>query len=396
MSLRLAERLGAVDAVTEAKRRTRSRLRQLSEAKLESLLSVRSGNEALDESQLQALVFAALDLVLAAENSPMAASEVADLVQEILDDRLGNGPLQSLLRDDSVTEIMVARFDRVYVERAGTVARSDSSFESEAQLRKTIERMVSQSGRRVDESNPMVDARLADGSRINVVLPPIAVDGATLTVRKFAAERLNLQVLVASGSVTSTIAEWLVSAVRSRRNIVVGGGTGSGKSTLVNVLSEFVSTTERVVTIEDSAELQLQCEHVVRLESRLPNSEGVGFISIRDLVRNALRMRPDRIIVGEVRDGAALDMLQAMNTGHDGCFTTVHANSPEDALKRIETMCLMTELQLPIKAIREQIASALDVVVHLERDALGFRRITKVIEILGIKNDGYLLHEVVA
>ena len=390
----LSERLGSASPPSEF---SPERMRERIELKLDALLETGRAS-ALSTSgeagRLEALVYSAIDDVVTELNAPISPRDLAGLVQEIADDRLGHGVLENLLRDDSVTEIMVTRFDQIYLERAGVLSLSDQRFRSELQVRKTIERMVGRVGRRVDESNPLVDARLEDGSRINAVLPPVALDGATLTIRKFGRQRLDLRAMVAAQTLSQKQAEFLVGCIADRKNIVISGGTGSGKSTTLNALCSFIDAGERVVTIEDSAELQIEHAHLVRLETRPRNSEGVGEITVRDLVRNSLRMRPDRIIVGEVRDAAALDMLQAMNTGHDGSLTTVHANSPADALRRIETMCLMSELQLPLAAIRAQIASAIDIVVQQARLPDGSRRITKIVALAETEDGGYLLSEV--
>ena len=297
------------------------------------------------------------------------------LVAGIVDDTVGLGPLDPLLRDRGVTEVIANGSGRIYAERAGRLVREPVAFRDDEHLRQVIDRVVSSVGRRVDESSPMVDARLPDGSRVNAVLPPIALDGPLLTIRKFARAPFRVDDLVAAESLTAAQADLLERCVRGRLNIVVSGGTGTGKTTLLNALAGFIDPAERVVTVEDAAELQLQQPHVARLESRPPNVEGRGEVTLRALVRNALRMRPDRIVVGEVRGGEALDMLQAMNTGHDGSLTTVHASSPADAVRRIETMALMAGLDLPHVAVREQVASAVDVVVHLVRDGDGSRRV---------------------
>src|SRR5215831_1244480 len=289
------------------------------------------------------------------------------LVDALLDEVLGLGPLQPLLEDPAVSEIMINHPHQVYVERGGRVTLSPVVFENEAQLRKVIDRIVSTIGRRVDESSPMCDARLRDGSRVNVVLPPLAIDGPCLTIRKFSREKLRPADLLAINSATAEMLQYLNAAVRARLSVLVSGGTSSGKTTLLNILSGFIPSDERIVTIEDSAELQLRQQHVIRLESRPPNVEGKGAIEIRDLVRNALRMRPDRIIVGECRGGEALDMLQAMNTGHEGSMSTIHANTPADAFGRIETMVLMGGADLPARAIQKQMASAIDIVLQVER-----------------------------
>jgi pilus assembly protein CpaF len=308
------------------------------------------------------------------------------LVDALFDEVLGLGPLQSLLDDPVISEVMINRARQIYIERGGRVSLSPVVFESDSQLRQVIDRIVSSVGRRVDESSPMCDARLRDGSRVNVVLPPLAIDGPCMTIRKFSREKLRPADLFAIGSATTEMLTYLEAAVRSRLSILVSGGTSSGKTTLLNILSSFIPAGERIVTVEDSAELQLHQEHVIRLESRPPNVEGKGSIEIRDLVRNALRMRPDRIIVGECRGGEALDMLQAMNTGHEGSMSTVHANTPYDAFSRLETMVLMAGAELPSRAIQKQIASAIDVVVQTQRVRGGARKIVSIAEVTGLAN----------
>jgi len=305
----------------------------------------------------------------------LGPADARRLVAGIVDDTVGLGPLDSLLRDRGVTEVIANGPDRVYAERSGRLVREPVAFRDEEHLRQVIDRVVSSVGRRVDESSPMVDARLPDGSRVNAVLPPIALDGPLLTIRKFARAPFRVDDLVAAGSLAPAQADLLERCVRGRLNIVVSGGTGTGKTTLLNALAGFIDPAERIVTVEDAAELRLPQPHVARLETRPPNVEGRGEVTLRALVRNALRMRPDRIVVGEVRGGEALDMLQAMNTGHDGSLTTVHASSPADAVRRIETMALMAGLDLPHLAVREQVASAVDVIVHLVRDGDGSRRV---------------------
>ncbi|TMF69487.1 MAG: CpaF family protein [Chloroflexi bacterium] len=315
------------------------------------------------------------------------------LLDALLDEVLGLGPLQALLEDPAITEIMINHPHQIYVERGGRVTLSPIVFESAGQLRQVIDRIVSTVGRRVDESSPMCDARLRDGSRVNVVLPPLALDGPCMTIRKFSRDKLRPDDLLTVGSASPAMIEFLRAAVRSRLSILVAGGTSSGKTTLLNILSSFIPSDERIVTVEDSAELQLRQKHVIRLESRPPNVEGKGVIEIRDLVRNALRMRPDRIIVGECRGGEALDMLQAMNTGHEGSMSTVHANSPYDAFGRLETMVLMGGADLPARAIQKQIASAIDIVVQAERVRGGARKIVSIAEITGLVNGETQLHE---
>ena len=304
------------------------------------------------------------------------------IVDLILRDTVGLGPLEELLADREVEELMVNGYDHVYVERRGRIERSDVRFESDQQLRDTIERILAPVGRRVDELSPMADARLADGSRVNVVIPPLAVDGPALSVRRFTASRPDPDGLVASGTLTEELRTLLADAVAARRSILVSGGTGSGKTTLLNALSAWIGPDERVVTIEDAAELRLRQTHVVRLESRPPSVEGRGEVTIRDLLRNALRMRPDRIVIGEVRGAEALDLLTALNTGHDGALSTVHANSPADALRRVETLALMAGIGLPHEAIREQLARGVDLLVHMARGEGGARLVTEVAEVV--------------
>ncbi|MDR3645903.1 MAG: CpaF family protein [Clostridia bacterium] len=320
--------------------------------------------------------------------------EKARISKDIYDDVVGLGPLEQLLADTTVSEIMVNGPSHVYVERAGRISLTDVHFLSTEHLMNVIDRIVSPIGRHVDEASPMVDARLADGSRVNVVIPPLALKGPTVTIRKFAKIPLTMQDIIRSGSLSPFMARFLESCVRGRANIIVSGGTGSGKTTLLNILSCFIPASERIVTIEDAAELQLRQEHVVTLESRPANLEGKGVVSIRDLVRNALRMRPDRIVVGEVRSGEALDMLQAMNTGHEGSLTTAHANTPRDLLSRLETMVLMAGMELPVRAIREQISSAIDVIVQQSRFRDGTRKVTNISEVVGMEGDIITLQDI--
>jgi pilus assembly protein CpaF len=341
----------------------------------------------LEQAELELRVRQTLQSVLEEEEAALSASDRARVAQEVADEILGHGPLEPLLRDPDVTEIMVNGPRRIFVERAGRLHEVDAQFTSETHLRRTIDKIVGRVGRRVDEASPMVDARLLDGSRVNAVVAPIALDGAMLTIRKFATDPFGADDLVAFGTMTPVVRDLLEACVRGRLNVLISGGTGSGKTTTLNVLSGFIPDGERIVTIEDAAELQLRQRHVVRLESRPPNIEGAGQVSIRDLVRNALRMRPDRIVVGEVRDGAALDMLQAMNTGHDGSITTVHSNSARDSLARLETMVLMAGVDLPVRAIREQVASAIDLIVHQSRLKDGSRRIVSISEVVGMEGD---------
>lgn len=341
----------------------------------------------MSEGELARLVRAEVSAVLDNDGTPLSVTERAQLSQDIVDDVLGYGPLEPYLRDNEVTEIMVNGPAVIYIERAGRLERAPGGFTDDSHLRRTIDKIVGRVGRRIDESSPMVDARLPNGSRVNAVVPPLAVDGSALTIRKFAADPYTVEDLISFGTLPQDAAQFLHDCVRGRASILVSGGTGAGKTTTLNVLSSFIPETERIVTIEDAAELQLDQEHVVRLESRPANIEGRGEVTIRDLVKNALRMRPDRIVVGEVRDAAALDMLQAMNTGHDGSICTVHANSPRDALARIETMVLMAGVDLPVRAIREQVASAIDLVVHQSRLRDGSRHVTHISEVVGMEGD---------
>jgi len=350
----------------------------------------------LTQDELEQQVRQMLQVVLENEETPLTTSDRTRVAQEVADDILGHGPLEPLLRDAQITEIMVNGFDQIFVERFGRLSQADAAFQDEAHLRRTIDKIVGAVGRRVDESSPMVDARLLDGSRVNAVIPPVTLDGSVLTIRKFATDAFSAGDLVAFGTMSQAVREFLDACVRGRMNILISGGTGSGKTTTLNVLSGFIPADQRIVTIEDAAELQLHQEHVVRMESRPPNIEGRGTISIRDLVRNALRMRPDRIVVGEVRDGAALDMLQAMNTGHDGSITTVHSNSPRDSLARLETMVLMAGIDLPVRAIREQVASAIDLIVHQARLKDGSRRVTKVTEVVGMEGEVITMQDLFA
>jgi len=341
----------------------------------------------LEQPELEQQVTQTLQAVLQRDETPLTTSDRSRIAQEVADEILGHGPLEPYLRDPEVSEIMVNGYDQIYVERGGRLHPVSAAFTDEGHLRRTIDKIVARVGRRVDEASPMVDARLPDGSRVNAVVPPVALDGSLLTIRKFAADPFTLDDLIGFGTLTRPVAELLSACVRGRLNIVIGGGTGSGKTTTLNVLSSFVPDDERIVTIEDAAELQLRQEHVIRLESRPPSLENRGEVRIRDLVRNSLRMRPDRIIIGEVRDGAALDMLQAMNTGHDGSITTAHSNSPRDSLARIETMVLMAEIDLPQRAIREQMASGIDLIIHQSRLKDGSRRITHITAVEGMESD---------
>ena len=331
---------------------------------------------------------------LALDRTPLTRDERRQLVREITDDILGYGPLEPFLRDDSVTEIMVNGGERIYIERAGKIELSDSTFVDDAHLLRIIDKIVSQVGRRVDEASPMVDARLPDGSRVNAIIPPLALRGPTLTIRKFSRDPYTMDDLINFGSLTPKSAHFLAACVQGKLNVLVSGGTGTGKTTTLNALSAYIPGDERIITIEDAAELQLQQDHVITLEARPPNIEGQGEVKIRELVRNALRMRPDRIIVGEVRGPETLDMLQAMNTGHEGSLTTIHANSPRDALARLETLVLTAGVELPLRAIREQVASAFDLLIQITRLVDGSRRISHVTEVLRMESDVITLQDI--
>ena len=325
--------------------------------------------------------------ILAEENIVLSRQEKHRLFEQIAAEILGFGPLQNLLEDETITEVMVNGAKNIYIERGGKIQRVPISFESDEHVMRIIDRIVAPLGRRIDESSPYVDARLPDGSRVNAVIPPIALIGPTLTIRKFAKNPITIEQLIRFGTITPEALQFLKACVEARLNIVISGGTGSGKTTLLNILSQFIPADERIITIENAAELQLRQEHVVTLESRPPNIEGSGEVTIRQLVVNSLRMRPDRIIVGEIRDEASLDMLQAMNTGHDGSMTTAHSNGPRDTLSRIETMSLMGGMELPVRAIREQISSAIDLICHQERLRDGSRRIVNITEVSGMEGD---------
>jgi len=359
----------------------------LNRLNLEALASVERSRA---ESEIRTLLF---DLI-AEENMPLSMAERDAILGDVIDEVFGLGPLEPLLRDPTISDILVNTYKQVYVERSGKLERLPTSFQDDRHLMRVIDRIVSGVGRRVDDSSPMVDARLPDGSRVNAIIPPLAVDGPLLSIRRFPAERLKAADLLPIKSLTRPMLEFLEHCVRSRLNMLISGGTGAGKTTLLNVLSSFISDRERIVTIEDAAELQLHQEHVGRLETRPPNVEGKGAIRQRQLVINSLRMRPDRIVVGEVRGEEALDMLQAMNTGHDGSLTTIHANTPRDALSRIETMISMGSMNLPERAMRQQIASAIQIVVQQTRMSDGTRKVTSISEITGMEGDVITMQEI--
>jgi pilus assembly protein CpaF len=348
----------------------------------------------MDRDEVKREVGRIIESLLVAESTPMTLAERERLAQEVLDEVFGLGPLEPLLKDPTVSDILVNTYKNVYIERKGLLERTTIQFRDDTHLMGVIDRIVAAVGRRVDESSPMVDARLPDGSRVNAIIPPLAVDGPCLSIRRFGGDPLTAEDLVANKSVTTQIMEMLRGCVKARMNILVSGGTGSGKTTLLNVLSSFISNGERIITVEDAAELQLHQEHVVRLETRPPNIEGQGAIKQRQLVMNCLRMRPDRIIVGEVRGEETLDMLQAMNTGHDGSLATVHANTPRDALGRLETMVAMANLNIPESATRRQIASAIDMVVQVSRLSDGTRKLVAVTEITGMEGEMVTMQDI--
>ncbi|HLY95248.1 MAG TPA: CpaF family protein [Gaiellaceae bacterium] len=347
-----------------------------------------------DPADLGDRVYRAVTEELAVDGTPLTREERRELVRQLTDDILGYGPLEPFLGDESVTEVMVNGPDHVYVERAGRIERAGARFVDDAHIMRIIDKIVSQVGRRVDEASPMVDARLPDGSRVNAIIPPLALTGPTLTIRKFSRDPYTINDLISFGTVSARAAQFFGACVKGKLNVLISGGTGTGKTTTLNAISAFIPGDERIVTIEDAAELQLQQEHVITLEARPPNIEGSGEVKIRELVRNALRMRPDRIIVGEVRGPETLDMLQAMNTGHEGSLTTIHANSPRDALARLETLVLTAGVELPHRAIREQIASAFDLLVQIQRLVDGSRRISHISEVVGMESDVITLQDI--
>jgi pilus assembly protein CpaF len=376
---------GAVDPYAELK----TRVHHACIAKLGPELFTAETTGDLSERVLRAVTEQ-----LALDRTPLTRDERRQLVREITDDILGYGPLEPFLRDDSVTEVMVNGGERIYIERAGKIELTESTFVDDAHLLRIIDKIVSQVGRRVDEASPMVDARLPDGSRVNAIIPPLALRGPTLTIRKFSRDPYTMDDLINFGSLTAKSAHFLAACVQGKLNVLVSGGTGTGKTTTLNALSAYIPGDERIITIEDAAELQLQQDHVITLEARPPNIEGQGEVKIRELVRNALRMRPDRIIVGEVRGPETLDMLQAMNTGHEGSLTTIHANSPRDALARLETLVLTAGVELPLRAIREQVASAFDLLIQITRLVDGSRRISHVTEVLRMESDVITLQDI--
>ncbi|CAN5541445.1 CpaF family protein [soil metagenome] len=351
-------------------------------------------DQRVSEDDLRRRIHEQLQTALALERTPLPAADKAQLIQDVADDILGYGPIDRLLKDDDISEVMVNGPDQVYIERGGRIEQAVASFVDETHLRRIIDKIVGQVGRRIDEATPMVDARLPDGSRVNAVIHPLAIGGPFLTIRKFAKDPFQIEDLIRFGTLNAPSAKFLQALVLGKLNIIVSGGTGTGKTTTLNVLSSFIPANERIVTVEDAKELQLHQDHVLAMEARPPNIEGKGQITIRDLVKNCLRMRPDRIVVGECRAGEALDMLQAMNTGHDGSLTTVHANSPRDTLARLETLVLMAGFDLPVRAIREQMASAIDCIVQLTRMRDGTRRITHITEVQGMEGEVITLQDV--
>jgi pilus assembly protein CpaF len=384
------QRSGAgINQRTQALEELRQKMHQFVISELGPILY----DQRVSEADLRKQVEEQLHRALAQERLALTAQERQSVAQSVFDDVLGYGPIDRLLRDPAINEVMVNGPDKVYVERNGKIVLTDVKFVDEAHVRRIIDKIVSQVGRRVDEATPMVDARLPDGSRVNVIIHPLAIGGPFMTIRRFAADPFQVHDLVRFGTITEQVANFLDACVRGRLNIVVSGGTGTGKTTMLNVISSFIPPDERIITIEDAKELQLQQPHVLCCEARPPNIEGKGEVKIRDLVKNALRMRPDRIVVGEVRGAEALDMLQAMNTGHDGSITTVHSNSPRDTLSRIETMALMAGMDLPVRVIREQMSSALDLIVHLSRLRDGSRRVTHVSEVMGMEGDVIVLQD---
>jgi pilus assembly protein CpaF len=385
----LGEQAPEQRAVADPYAELKTRIHHACIAKLGPQLFSTQSDEEISERVLRAVTEQ-----LALDRTPLTREERRQITKEITDDILGYGPLEPFLHDDSVTEVMVNGPDAIYTERAGRIEHTGATFLDDAHLMRIIDKIVSRVGRRVDEASPMVDARLPDGSRVNAIIPPLALRGPTLTIRKFSRDPYTMDDLINFGSVTAQAAQFLSACVHGKLNILISGGTGTGKTTTLNAMSAFIPNAERIVTIEDAAELQLQQQHVIVLEARPPNIEGQGEVRIRELVRNSLRMRPDRIIVGEVRGSETLDMLQAMNTGHEGSLTTIHANSPRDALSRLETLVMTAGVELPHRAIREQIASAFDLLVQITRLVDGSRRVTHVSEVLGMESDVITLQDI--
>ena len=385
----LAEQMAEQRAVADPYAELKTQVHHACIAKLGPQLFTTQTDEDLSERVLRAVTEQ-----LALDRTPLTREERRQITKEITDDILGYGPLEPFLHDDSVTEVMINGPDSIYIERAGKLERTSATFLDDAHLMRIIDKIVSTVGRRVDESSPMVDARLPDGSRVNAIIPPLALRGPTLTIRKFSRDPYTMDDLINFGSISPKAAQFLSACVHGKLNILISGGTGTGKTTTLNAMSAFIPNAERIVTIEDAAELQLQQQHVITLEARPPNIEGEGEVRIRELVRNSLRMRPDRIIVGEVRGPETLDMLQAMNTGHEGSLTTIHANSPRDALSRLETLVMTAGVELPHRAIREQIASAFDLLIQISRLVDGSRRLTHVSEVLGMESDVITLQDV--
>jgi pilus assembly protein CpaF len=348
----------------------------------------------INDAELKSKVSSSAQKLVYENDFPLTIEEKTKIIDEIIDDIVGHGPIEEFLRDKEVTEIMINNPFTIYIEKFGKIYKTNKSFLDENHLMRIIDKIVSRIGRRVDESSPYVDARLPDGSRVNIIINPLALNGPVMTIRKFAADPFTIDDLIEMGTCTKKVAEFMKACVKGRLNIMTSGGTGTGKTTMLNVLSSFIPENERIITIEDAAELQLSQMHVIKLEARPPNIEGKGEVTIRDLVRNALRMRPDRIIVGEVRGGEALDMLQAMNTGHDGSISTLHANAPRDVLSRIETMVLMAGVELPVRAIREQVSSAINMIIHLNRLKDGSRKIVKITEVQGMEGEIITLQDI--
>ena len=348
----------------------------------------------INDAELKSKVSFSAQKLVYENDFPLTIEEKTKIIGEIIDDIVGHGPIEEFLRDKEVTEIMINNPFNIFIEKFGKIYKTNKSFIDENHLMRIIDKIVSRIGRRVDESSPYVDARLPDGSRVNIIISPLTLNGPVMTIRKFAADPFTIDDLIEMGTCSKKVAEFIEACVKGRLNIITSGGTGTGKTTMLNVLSSFIPDNERIITIEDAAELQLSQMHVIRLEARPPNIEGKGEVTIRDLVRNALRMRPDRIIVGEVRGGEALDMLQAMNTGHDGSISTLHANAPRDVLSRIETMVLMAGVELPVRAIREQVSSAINMIIHLNRLKDGSRKIVKITEVQGMEGEIITLQDI--